>query len=86
MIRWIAPQLNLPADELKRLPLEQQWQRIAEQADLADGIGVAEIRRLAAVCRRIWPPAAGYRPKPYQGRAVLFRADGQRGTLDRRWK
>ncbi len=51
VMRWIAPQLNLSARELKKLPLEQQWERIAEQANLAEGIGVAEIRRMAAVCK-----------------------------------
>ena len=52
VLKWIAPQLNLPLDDLKKLSIEQQWKRVAEQANLADGIGVAEIRRLAAVCRR----------------------------------
>ena len=85
-IRWIAPHLNLSVKELKKLPLEQQWQRIAEQANMADGVGVAEIRRLAQVCTAHLEAATRYRPKPYQGRVVLFQADAGRGRLDRRWK
>ena len=43
--------LKLSAAELRKLPLERQWERIEEQAMRAEGIGVAEIRRLAAVCK-----------------------------------
>ncbi len=87
VIRWIAPHLELSVKELKKLPLEQQWQRIAEQADLAaEGIGVAEIRRLAAVCKAHVAAAVRYQPQPYRGRAVLFQADLGGSGLDRRWK
>ena len=86
VIRWIAPQLNIPAGELKKLSLEQQWQRIADAADLADGIGVTEIRRLAAVCKAHLAACATYRPKPHRGRAILFQAGGHDRTFDRRWK
>jgi phthiocerol/phenolphthiocerol synthesis type-I polyketide synthase D len=86
VLKWIAPQLNLALDELKKLSIEQQWERIAEQANLADGIGVAEIRRLAAVCRAHLAAASRYRPLAYNGRAVLFQANMGRGGLDRRWK
>ncbi len=75
VLRWLAPHLNLSPDELKKLPLERQWERIAQRANLADGIGAAEIRRLAAVCKAHLAACAAYRPKPYRGRAVLFRAD-----------
>ena len=47
----LAPQLNVPIAELKNLPLEQQWDRIAELADKANGPGIAEIRRLATACK-----------------------------------
>jgi amino acid adenylation domain-containing protein len=86
VIRWIAPHLNLSVKELKKLPLERQWQRIAEQANLAEGVGVVEIRRLAAVCRAHLAAAARYQPRPYLGRAVLFQADAGRNAIDRRWK
>ncbi|MCY2994485.1 MAG: alpha/beta fold hydrolase [Planctomycetota bacterium] len=86
VIRWMAPYLDLSVAELKPLPLERQWERIAEQANLAEGLGVAEIRRLAAVCQSHLAASASYRPQPYLGPAVLFQADLGRGGLDRRWK
>ena len=49
-------------------------------------MGVAEIRRLAAVCKAHLAAAARYRPKPYHGPAVLFQADAEHDRLDRRWK
>ena len=51
VIHWLAPHLNLPLAELKKLPLDEQWERIAERAKLAGGIGADEIRRLAEVCK-----------------------------------
>ncbi|MEX2285496.1 MAG: alpha/beta fold hydrolase, partial [Planctomycetaceae bacterium] len=86
VIRWIAPQLNLCARELKELPLDRQWERIAEQAELAQGDGVADIRRLAAVCKAHLAAAARYQPQPYLGRAVLLQADAGRVGLERCWK
>ncbi len=86
VIRWIAPQLNLSTRELKKLSLEQQWERIAEQANLAEGIEVAAIRRMAAVCKAHLAACAHYQPQPYQGAAVLFPAEVGRGRLERRWK
>jgi thioesterase domain-containing protein len=83
VLRWIAPHLGIPAAELKKLPLDQQWERIAAEANLANGIGAAEIRRLAAVCKAHLAAAARYRPQPYPGRVVLFRAGNSRGRLDR---
>ncbi len=70
----IAPQLNVPVAELKNLPLEQQWERIAELADKANGIGIAEIRRLAAACKAHLPRCRVYEPRPYAGPCVLFPA------------
>ena len=49
----IAPRLNIPIEQLKGLPIEQKWAKIAELADKADGMGIAEIRRLAAACKGI---------------------------------
>ena len=85
MIHWLAPHLNLSLAELKKLPLDEQWERIAEQAKLADGIGAAEIRRLAEVCKAHLAAFDAYVPRPYQGRAVLFSAQGSDGP-DPRWK
>jgi amino acid adenylation domain-containing protein len=86
VIRWLAPQLNLPVKELKKLPLDQQWERIAEAANLSDGIGVVEIRRLAEVCKAHLTAAARYKPQTYKDPIVLFQADMGRNGLDRRWK
>ncbi|MFV1966950.1 MAG: alpha/beta fold hydrolase, partial [Pirellulaceae bacterium] len=84
-IRWIAPRLKIPLREIQKLPLEKQWEVIAERADLAEGIGAAEIRRLAQVCQSHLTALARYTPKPYDGDAVLFRAKGNRDDKDLRW-
>jgi thioesterase domain-containing protein len=86
VLRWIAPQLGLSAGDLKKLPWERQWEEIARQAKLAQGIGVAEIRRLAGACKAHLVAAARYRPEPYSGRVVLFRTGGLLRRLDRRWQ
>jgi amino acid adenylation domain-containing protein len=85
VIRWLAPHLNLSLEELKRLPLEKQWDRIAEQTQVAKGVGVAEIRRLARVCVAHLAAMAAYTPPPYPGRAVLFRTETDE-DLDQRWQ
>jgi thioesterase domain-containing protein/acyl carrier protein len=84
VVRWVAPLVNLSASELKKLPLDQQWEQIAEKANLAGGIGVPEIRRLAEVCKAHLAACASYRPQPYQGPVVLFPAN--QGRAGRRWK
>ncbi len=84
-IRWLAPHLNLPLAELTALPADEQWQRIAERAKLAGGVGANEIRRLAEVCRAHLSAMEAYVPRTYQGRAVLFRAQ-EGGGPDPRWK
>jgi amino acid adenylation domain-containing protein len=86
IIRWIAPHLDIPVGDLKKLSLEQQWERIARQAELSDGMGVPEIRRLAAACRAHLAATSRYLPQPYSGKAVLFQAGPKLGRLDPRWK
>lgn len=87
IIRWIAPHLEIPVEELKKLPLDGQWERIAQEADLADeGFGVVEIRRLAQVCRAHLAAMSRYSPQPYSGRTILFQAKAGLGRLDPRWK
>jgi thioesterase domain-containing protein len=86
VLPWIAPQLNLSAKELQKLPLEQQWERIADQAKRVDGVGIVEIQRLAEVCKAHLVAASCYEPAPYLGPAVLFQADmGPHGVV-RRWQ
>jgi len=85
-LRWLAPQLNLPVEELQKLPLDQQWERIAEHAESGQGIDMPEIRRLAAVCRAQLTAAANYEPRPYAGAAVLFRAGSLRILSDQSWR
>jgi thioesterase domain-containing protein len=72
----IAPQLNVPIAELKNLPLAQQWDRIAELADQASGVGIVEIRRLAVACQAHLRALARYEPLPYPEPSVLFKAQG----------
>ena len=82
----IAPRLNVPVAELKDLPLEQKWERIAELADGGNATGIDEIRRLAAVCRAHLAAISRYDLRPYAGSCVLLLAEGGRSSLDRRWK
>jgi amino acid adenylation domain-containing protein len=84
VLHWLAPYLKLSLDELKSLPLDQQWERIAERAKTAKGAGAADIRRLAAACQAHLAAFARYQPRPYDGRVVLFRAEDNRET-DSRW-
>jgi len=86
IIRWIAPHLEIPVEELKKLSLDEQWERIAQEADVADGFGVVEIRRLAQVCRAHLAAMSRYSPQPYNGTAVLFQAKAGPERLDPRWK
>ena len=87
IIRWIAPNLDIPVADLKNKTLDQQWERIAREADLADeGFGVVEIRRLATVCRAHLAAMSRYSPQPYSGRTILFQAKAGLGRLDPRWK
>jgi amino acid adenylation domain-containing protein len=76
VLHRIAPQLNVPVAELQGLPLDRQWERIAELAEKAEGIGIAEIRRLAAACKVHLLALSRYEIRPYMGEAVLFSADG----------
>jgi thioesterase domain-containing protein/acyl carrier protein len=85
VLRWLAPHLNLSLEKLKRLPLEQQWERIAAQTQAAEGIGMIEIRRLAQVCIAHLSALASYTPAPYPGRVVLFQAKTDE-DLDPRWQ
>jgi len=81
----IVSQLGIPVAELKDVPLQQQWDRIAVAAENADGIGIAEIRRLAAACKAHLRALASYEPRPYTGRCVLFPAENSRSGRDRGW-
>ena len=86
VIGWIASQLNLSAGDLGKMPLEAQWECIAEQANRREGIEVAAIRRLAAVCKAHLVACSQYQPQAYPGPAVLFTAEVGRSRLERRWK
>jgi thioester reductase-like protein len=85
VLRWIAPRLKLSATELRKLPLERQWERIEEQAMRVEGIGVAEIRRLAAVCKAHLAAICRYVRQPYPGPAVLFTASRGGGNPAGAW-
>jgi thioesterase domain-containing protein len=85
-IRWIAPHLKLSAAELKKLPLDQQWEQIQQQANRLEGIGVVEIRRLAAVCKAHLAALSRYVPSPYPGPVVLLAAENGRSQPSGQWK
>jgi thioesterase domain-containing protein len=81
----IASQLNVAVAELKDLPLARQWERIAELAENQSGEGIAEIRRLAAVCRAQLAAVASFQLQPYDGPAVLFASERGHSEADRHW-
>jgi thioesterase domain-containing protein len=85
-LRWLAPHLNLSVAKLKKLPLDRQWDLVIEHARTSLGIAQPEIERLAAVCRAQLVAAGRYRPQPYAGSVVLFRAGRARGFPGRRWR
>ena len=86
VIGRIAEQLDLSAAELGKLPLQEQWERIAEQASRAGGLDAAAIWRLAAVCKAHLVACSQYQGKRYEGTAVLFLAEADRSRPERRWK
>ena len=71
MLRWIGGLLRLPAEQLLNLSLERQWVRISEQAAKVEGLGVPEIRRLAAVCRGTSKPRPLTWPSPTPARSCF---------------
>lgn len=85
VMKWLVPHLDLSMNALEKLPLEQQWERIAERANLADGVGAVEIRRMAEVCGAHMKAYRSYRPQPYEGPVVLFSADSDDHDLDPSW-
>jgi thioesterase domain-containing protein len=48
-------------------------------------VGVAEIRRLAAVCQAHLAAIKRYQPQPHPGLTVLCQADAGRAGQDRHW-
>jgi amino acid adenylation domain-containing protein/thioester reductase-like protein len=85
VLRWIAPRLKLSVAELRKLPLERQWERIEEQAMRSEGIGVAEIHRLAVVCKAHLAALRCYVPQPYPRPVVLFAAGRGGGNPTAPW-
>lgn len=86
VMRWIAPQFGVPRSDIRGLPVEKQWELVAERAKLAEGIGVAQIRRLAEACKAHLAASSRYMPKPYDGPVVLFRVGSKQGPVSKRWK
>ena len=66
------------------MPLDRQWEWIANDATLFEGKGAAEIGRLVEVCRANLAALANYVPKPYDGRVTLFQSNSA-DRLDSRW-
>jgi thioesterase domain-containing protein len=85
VLRWIIPHLKLSRAQIDQLPLDRQWKRIEEEAMRAEGIGVAEIRRLAAACKAHLAALSRHVPRPYPGAAVLFTADQGRSDASGPW-
>jgi thioesterase domain-containing protein len=85
VMRWIAPHVDIPPEQLRALPPERQWEVISEQANLSDGIGAIELRRLAEVCKAHLRAHRQYKPKPHSGPAVLFLADTPERKQEVQW-
>jgi amino acid adenylation domain-containing protein len=85
VLKWVGPLLQISPAVLRTMTPEQQWELISERANREVGLGMAELRRLADVCKAQLRAAAKYRPQPYHGRAVLFRASEAQRDIDPRW-
>lgn len=85
VMEWLEPHVQLPATELRQLPLRQRWQRVAQQAQRVEGLMAADIRRLAATCLAHLDAAEQYVIQPYDGRVALLRPDAGRTGLEPRW-
>jgi thioesterase domain-containing protein len=79
----IAPQVRLSFDDLRVLPLEEQWARIRERAERLPGVD--EIRRLATVCQAHLAAIAAYQPARYAGPIVLLTAEQGCAGMDPKW-
>jgi thioesterase domain-containing protein len=86
LLHRIAPQFNIPIVEMRGLPLDRQWERIAALAEKAEGVGIAEIRRLAAACKTHLAALARYQIRPYAGEVAHFTAEKGRSKRNVRWK
>jgi thioesterase domain-containing protein len=86
VLQRLAPQLGVPPGELRGLPLDVQWKKIAELAERTSGIGIEDLRRLAAACKAHLVALSRHAPRPYDGPCVLFAAEGGRASDDARWK
>ena len=85
VMEWLDPHVQIPAAELRQLPLRRRWQRVAEQAQRVEGLMVADIRRLATTCLAHLDAAEQYVIQPYDGRVLLLRPGAGREGLERRW-
>ncbi len=85
VLDWLAPRLGMPVAELKRIPLDRQWEEIAARAKVTEGDGLGDIRRLADVCVAHLAAQANHSPLPYEGAVVLFQPR-RRAGVDPRWR
>jgi amino acid adenylation domain-containing protein/non-ribosomal peptide synthase protein (TIGR01720 family) len=83
--RQVARFLEIPLEELDKIPVEHRLEFLAQKATLARGIGADDVRRLADVCRAHLAAMSLHTPTPYDHAAVLFRCTGSRDSADDRW-
>jgi thioesterase domain-containing protein len=86
VIQAIAPQVGLALRELKKLPFDEQWDRLVRHSHVVHGIEPEEIERLAVVCQAHLTAAAHYSPPPYGGRTLLFVTRQWPRGQARRWR
>lgn len=87
-LKWICARIGVPIQMLLVLPRQARWravlQRGREAQILPPDIGEQHIEQVVSMCRAHVAALAGYRPAPYAGEVLLFRADRPAGKRARR--
>jgi thioesterase domain-containing protein len=83
--RHVARFLEIPLEELDKVPVENRLEFLAQKAQLDRGIGADHVHRLTDVCRAHLVAMSLYTPTPYDHAAVLFRSTGSQESVDDRW-
>jgi amino acid adenylation domain-containing protein len=83
--RHVARFLDIPHEELDKVPVGHRLETLIQKAKSARGIGADDVRRLADVCRAHLGAMSLYTPSPFDHAAVLF-CTGSRESADDRWR
>ncbi len=91
ILKQIAPRVGLSLKDLRKMPIEQQWDQVlkASQELMGDSgadTGVEEIRRLAVMCKAHLLALGRYKNQPIDLDVYMFQAAKPWRLSDPRWK